>query len=61
MRHRYRKVKYRRSFPTLAIILLIFAVVWLLREMEVIEINVPWLLVVLIIIAIGVIFNRLIG
>lgn len=61
VRHRYHRVKYGRSFPTLAVILLVFAIAWLLREMEIIDINVPWLPVVLIIIAIGVIFNRLIG
>lgn len=59
--HRYHKTVYRRKFPVLGFIILIFASLWLLREMEVIDFYVPWLPVVLIVIAIGIIFNRLIG
>jgi len=51
----------RRKFPTLGFIILIFASLWLLREMDVVDIRVPWLPIVLIIIAIGIIFNRLIN
>jgi hypothetical protein len=61
MRERYHKAIYRRKFPTFAFIILIFATLWFLREMNVIDIYVPWLPVVLIVIAIGVIFNRLIN
>jgi len=59
--HRYHRTTYRRKFPVLGFIILIFATLWLLREMNVIDLDVPWLPVVLIIIAIGIIFNRLIG
>jgi hypothetical protein len=61
MMRRYHKITYRRRFPILGFIILIFAGLWLLREMDVVSLSVPWLPVVLIIIAIGIIFNRLIG
>ena len=61
MMKRYHKVTYRRKFPVLGFIILIFASLWLLREMSVVDLRVPWLPIVLIIIAIGIIFNRLIG
>lgn len=46
-------------FPSLAVILLIFAVVWLLNDLDVLSVNIPWVPVVLIVIAIGMIVNRL--
>lgn len=61
MRERYHRINYGRRFPILAVIVLIFAGLWLLREMEIINIEVPWLPVVLIVISIGIIFNRLIN
>ncbi len=61
MRHRIHEVKYRRTFPTFAVVILIFAGLWLLRELEVIDLSLPFLPVVLIVVSIGVIFNRLIG
>lgn len=45
-------------FPTLAIILLVVAIVWLLSEINVLVIELPWIPVILIIVAIGMIFNR---
>ena len=60
-RQRDHKTTCRRRFPFLAVIILIFAGLWLLRELEVVNLKLPWLPVVLIVIAIGVIFNRLIG
>lgn len=59
MRSKYHKINYRRKFPTLGVILLVFATLWLLRELNVINFYAPWLPIVLIIIAIGIIFNRL--
>jgi len=47
------------KFPVLAVILLIFALVWLVNELGYLNINPPWLPVILIVIAIGMIFNRL--
>jgi prepilin signal peptidase PulO-like enzyme (type II secretory pathway) len=58
---RYHRIRYGRSFPTLAVIILVFALAWLLRELDVIDIKLPWLPVILILIVIGIIFNRLIG
>jgi prepilin signal peptidase PulO-like enzyme (type II secretory pathway) len=57
---RNHRIIYRRSFPTLGFIILVFAGLWLLRDMNVIDWQVPWLPIVLIVIAIGIIFNRLI-
>jgi len=51
----------KKKFPTLAIILLITAVLWLLSDLFVININIPWIPIVLIIVAIGMIFNRFNG
>lgn len=59
--HRYHRTTYKKKFPTFAFIILVFASLWLLREMDVIDFYVPWLPVILIIIAVGIIFNRLIG
>lgn len=61
MKRTYHKITYKRKFPTLGFIILLFASLWLLREMNVVDIRLPWIPVVLIIIAIGMIFNRLIG
>lgn len=59
MRHTTHRIKYRRKFPTLAFVILIFSGLWLLREMNIIDIRVPFLPAVLILIAVGIIFNRL--
>lgn len=61
MMKRYHKTIYRRRFPILGFIILVFASLWLLREMNVVDVKLPWLPIVLIIIAIGVIFNRLLS
>ncbi|MBT3642915.1 hypothetical protein HN604_03545 [archaeon] len=48
----------RNTFPTFAVIVLIFGIVWLLKELNILAINVPWLPVLVIIISLGWIFNR---
>jgi len=48
----------RVKFPVLATIILIFAVFWLLNELEILILDIPWIPVILIVIAIGLIFNR---
>ncbi len=48
----------RTKFPTLAVIILVFALVWLLRELEYLNIDMPWIPVILVIIAVGMIINR---
>jgi len=45
-------------FPTLAVTLLIVGVFWLLEDLNVFTINIPWIPIALIAVSIGVIFNR---
>ena len=45
------KYKMKRRFPTFALLVLVFAVIWLLKDLGVIVIDVPWVPVILIIIA----------
>jgi len=47
-----------RKFPMFAVIVLLIGIFWLLSELGVLVVNVPWIPVVLIVIAIGWIFNR---
>lgn len=47
-----------KGFPTFAVILLVLAVLWLLGSLEVINVDVPWLPIVLIVVALGMIVNR---
>ncbi len=48
----------KAKFPVLAVILLVFAIVWLLSELRILLIDIPWVPAVLILIAIGLIYNR---
>ena len=48
----------KRKFPVLASILLVFAVVWLLSELGYLVVNIPWIPVIIGIIAIGMIINH---
>jgi hypothetical protein len=48
-----------RTFPTLGFIILLFASLWLFREMDIVDIRLPWIPVILIIISIGMIFDKL--
>ncbi len=50
-----------KKFPTLAAILLAVGIIWLLTELSIVTINIPWIPIVLIIIAVGLIINRYIG
>ncbi|MBS3078784.1 hypothetical protein J4218_01555 [Candidatus Pacearchaeota archaeon] len=50
--------KKKRKFPTFAVILLVVGLIWLLNELRVITINIPWIPVVLVIVAAGMIVNR---
>ncbi|MDP2925846.1 MAG: hypothetical protein Q8N99_05735 [Nanoarchaeota archaeon] len=53
----FRKNKLR--FPTFAIVLLIVGVIWLLNELDILPWkDIPWIPLVLIIIAVGMIINR---
>jgi len=46
------------KFPVLAVVLLIFAVIWILNDFGILVINLPWIPIILAIIAVGMIFNR---
>ena len=50
--------KNKPKFPTLAVVLLVLAVIWLFNDLNIIKINIPWIPVALIIIAVGIIINR---
>ena len=50
--------KMKRSFPTAATLLLLFALFWLLNELEILIIEIPWLPVILIVVALGMIIDR---
>ena len=42
-------------------LILVLAIVWLLADLEVIAINIPWLPIILVVIAFGAFINHLIG
>jgi hypothetical protein len=46
------------KFPVLAVILLIAGIVWMLNDLGYLVIDDPWIPVVLVVIAIGMIANR---
>jgi hypothetical protein len=50
--------KKKKKFPTLAVILLVLGLIWLLSSLNLITFNIPWIPVILIIVAIGMIINR---
>lgn len=47
-----------KRFPTLAVILLVFAVTWLFSDLGYFAIDIPWIPTILIVVAIGMIWNR---
>ena len=49
---------YGKSFPTFATIVLVIGFLWLLSDLKIITIEIPWFPLILIIIAIGWIVNR---
>jgi hypothetical protein len=51
-------MRNHRFFPTFAVVLLVIGVLWLLSELGVMTIQIPWVPVVLIVVAIGMIINR---
>ncbi len=46
-------------FPTIPILLLIIGTLWLLSDLEVITIDIPWFPIILIVFAIGWLINSL--
>ena len=51
--------KNKPKFPTLAVILLVTGIIWFMNEMNILPWkNLPWIPVVLIVVAVGMIINR---
>jgi hypothetical protein len=50
----------KNKFPTFAMILLLFGLIWLLNELKILNIDFPWIPSIVIIIAIGMIINRIV-
>jgi uncharacterized membrane protein YoaK (UPF0700 family) len=50
--------KKKPKFPVLATLLLVLGLVWILNDLSVINLNLPWVPVILVVIAIGMIWNR---
>lgn len=48
----------KTKFPALAVIVLLFAIAWLISDLGYLKIDIPWLPVILIVVAIGWIINR---
>jgi hypothetical protein len=48
-----------KGFPTFAAILLIIGAIWLLSDLKIIQIvNIPWIPVILLVVAIGMLYNH---
>lgn len=45
-------------FPTLAVVLLIVGILWLLNDLNIFVIDIPWIPIALIAVSAGMIFNR---
>lgn len=56
-RERFSRRK-NRVFPLAGVILLIIGIVWLLNELNIFMISIPWVPLVLIVIAISIIVNH---
>ncbi len=52
------KTHKRGKFPFFGVILLLIGVIWLLQELEYLTADVPWVPLLLIVVAMGVIVNR---
>ena len=48
----------KNKFPVLATLLLILGLVWFVQEVGYAQIDLPWVPVIVIVIAVGMIFNR---
>jgi len=48
-------------FPTFALIVLLIGVFWLLSDLNVLKVNVPWVPIVIIVVAIGWIIDHFTG
>ena len=48
----------RKIFPTFWVIVLVFALAWLFSDLGYLNINIPWLPITVVLIAIGAIVNH---
>ena len=48
----------KNKFPTFAVILLVLGILWVINSLGYIVVDIPWLPLILIIVAIGMIANR---
>jgi hypothetical protein len=48
----------KKGFPTFAIIVLILALLWLLSETGILALNIPWIPLILVIVALGWIIDH---
>jgi hypothetical protein len=48
----------KKRFPTVAVIVLIAALVWFFSELGYVAVDVPWIPLILIVVAVGWIVNR---
>ena len=46
-------------FPTFGVILLVAGVIWLLNDLKIITVDIPWIPLIIIAIALGIIHNRI--
>jgi hypothetical protein len=53
-----KEARFSRGFPTFATVLLVVGIIWLLNDLKIIAVNIPWIPAILIIVAIGMIANR---
>jgi len=51
-------VNGKKGFPTFAFLLLVIAILWILSEIEIITINIPWFPIILAVIALGWILDH---
>ena len=49
---------FNGKFPTFAVSVLVVGILWLLSDLKVITINIPWIPIMIIIVAIGWIFGH---
>ena len=48
----------KAKFPALAVILLLFAIAWILSDLSILVINIPWIPIILLVVAVGMIINK---
>ncbi|MDD1657169.1 MAG: hypothetical protein LUQ41_01755 [Methanomicrobiales archaeon] len=47
-----------KSFPTFAVLILVLALIWLAVELQLITVNIPWLPLIVVLVAAGWIVNH---